>query len=384
MSKHIGLSLLVSLSMVALGCQSASPPPAQSPTASQAPQATLTAAQVAAIDALVRKTVRDQHIAGASLGVGINGVAVFARGYGYRDLARRLPATPTTVYNIASMSKQFAAASILLLQQEHKLNIDDHVSKYLPGFAHGDEITVRQVLNHTSGLSDYLDQLSDNELRPSVVRATVYKLNLLFPPGTKYEYSNSNYIVAGLIVEKASGMPYDSFLRTRIIAPLGLRQTTVGTTPLSLPQGSIGYTAVNGKTVPVDPGADSAAVLDYPDGCVNSTVLDLITWDDALDTGRVIDQDMLELMFTPSPQKGGDWPKGYGLGVGFESVAGKLEVGHTGSWTGFSGENATLPHDRVAVVLLTNTYSFDYAAKRALVQQILATVVVGPHSSVKI
>ncbi|MBV8460625.1 MAG: beta-lactamase family protein [Candidatus Eremiobacteraeota bacterium] len=381
MSKHIGLSLLVSLSMVALGCQSASPPPAQQTATSQAPQATLTAAQATAIDALVRKAVRDQHVAGASLGIGINGVAVFARGYGYRDLARRLPATPTTVYNIASMSKQFAAASILLLQQEHKLNVDDHVSKYLPGFAHGDEITVRQVLNHTSGLSDYLDQLPNNALTPSMVRATVYKLQLRFPPGTKYEYSNSNYIVAGLIVEKASGMSYDSFVRTRIIVPPGLKQTTVGTSPLSLPQGSIGYTVVKGKTVPVDPRADSATVLDFPDGCVNSTVLDLITWDDALDTGRVIDHDMLELMFTPSPYKGGDWPKGYGLGVGFDSVAGHFEVAHTGGWTGFTGENATLPRDRIAVVLLTNTDTFNYGGKRDLVQQILATVVAGRASA---
>jgi CubicO group peptidase (beta-lactamase class C family) len=384
MPPRIALALFACLSAIVVGCQRATPPQAQAPTTTPTTQVTLAPAQAAAIDALVSKAVRDEHLAGASLGIGIGGVPVFARGYGYRDLARRLPATPTTVYNIASMSKQFASASILLLQQEHKLNIDDRVSTYLPGFAHGDEITVRQVLNHTSGLSDYLDQLPNNALTPSSVRATVYRLKLRFPPGTKYEYSNSNYIVAGLIVEKVSGMPYDRFLRTRIITPLGLKNTTIGTTPLSLPQGSLGYTVVKGKTVPVDPRADSVTVLDFPDGGVNSTVLDLITWDDALDAGRVINPDMLALMFTPSPHKGGDWPKGYGLGVGFDSVAGQLEVAHTGGWTGFTGENATLPRNRVAVVLLTNTDTFDYGGKRDLVQLILELVVAGQRPAVNI
>jgi CubicO group peptidase (beta-lactamase class C family) len=278
------------------------------------------------------------------------------------------------------MSKQFAAASILLLQQQHKLNIDDPVSTYLPGFAHGDNITVREVLNHTSGVSDYLDQLDNNALTQAKVRATVYKLKLRFPPGTKYEYSNSNYIVAGLIVEKVSGMPYDVFVRTHFFQPLGLHRTSIGTSPLDLPQGSIGYTVVKGKIVPVDRRADSVTTLDFPDGGVNTTVLDLIAWDDALDTGRAIDPDMLKLMFTPSPYKA-DWPGGYGLGVGLDSVLGHLEVAHTGGWTGFTGENATLPRDRIAVVLLTNTDAFDFGGKTDLIGRILTLVLAKPPTA---
>jgi CubicO group peptidase (beta-lactamase class C family) len=223
-------------------------------------------------------------------------------------------------------------------------------------------------------LSDYLDQLDNNALTYTKVRATVYKLMLRFKPGTKYEYSNSNYIVAGLIVEKVSGMPYDTFVRTHIFGPLGLHHTTIGTSPLDLPGGSIGYTVVKGKTVPVDPRADSTTILDFPDGGINSTVLDLVVWDDALDSGRVIYPDMLKLMFTPSPYKA-DWAKGYGLGVGLDSVSGHLEAAHTGGWTGFTGENATLPHDRIAVIMLTNTDTFDFGGKTNLIQRILKLLV---------
>jgi D-alanyl-D-alanine carboxypeptidase len=331
---------------------------------------TLTQATAAQIDALMRRAVAQQHLAGISLAIGHNGTVIFAKGYGYRDLAKRLPATPETIYNIASMSKQFTAACVLLLQQDGKLNIDDHLSKYLRGFPNGDKITIRQVLDHTSGLTDYLDLVDNSKLTPATVNAAIYKLKLKFPPGSKYEYSNSNYIVAGLIVTRVSGMPFDEFVRKRIFTPLGLRSTSVGTSPLDLPGGAVGYTVVKGRTIPVDPNADSATTLDFPDGAVNTTVLDLITWDYALDSGRVLDPAMLKLMFTPSGLRS-DWPGGYALGVGLDSVAGHREVAHTGDWTGFTGENATLPDERFAVVMVTNTDTFDWGGKVDLIQRII-------------
>ncbi len=330
----------------------------------------MTPAIAAQIDGLMRRAVAQQHLAGISLAIGHNGTVIFAKGYGYRNLAKRLPATPETIYNIASMSKQFTAACVLLLQQDGKLNIDDHLSKYLPGFQNGDKITIREVLDHTSGLTDYLDLLDNSTLTPAKVDAAIYKLKLKFPPGSKYEYSNSNFIVAGLIVTRVSGMPFDEFVRTRIFTPLDLRSTSIGTSPLDLPGGAVGYTVVKGRTIPVDPKDDSAIILDFPDGGVNTTVLDLIKWDYALDSGRVIDPAMLKLMFTPSGRRS-DWPGGYALGVGLDSVAGHREVAHTGGWTGFTGENATLPDERFAVVMVTNTDTFDWGGKVDLIQRII-------------
>ncbi|MDQ6767604.1 MAG: beta-lactamase family protein [Candidatus Eremiobacteraeota bacterium] len=319
------------------------------------------------IDRLMRAALVVQHLAAVSLAIGDHGTVIYAKGYGYRDLARHLPATPQTIYNIASMSKQYTAACVLLLQEDGKLNIDDKLSRYLPNFPHGNSITVREVLNHTSGLSDYLDLIDNATLTPAKVRAALDKLKLKFRPGSRFDYSNSNYIVAGLVVEKASGMSFDEFLRSRILYPLHLQSTTVGTSPLYLPGGATGYTVIKGRTVPVNPRADDAATLDFPDGGINSNVSDLIRWDNALDSGRVLNQELLAMMFTPSPYRA-DWPGGYALGVGLDSVGKHREIVHTGGWIGFTGINATLPDDRFAVVLLSNTDTFD---KTALAQRII-------------
>lgn len=317
---------------------------------------------------LIRDAMIRQHLAAVSLAIGHDGTVIYAKGYGYRDIANRLAATPQTIYNIASMSKQFTAACVLLLQQDGKLNIDDKLSKYLPDFPNGDRITIRELLNHTSGLSDYLDLIDNTTLTPAKVHAALYKLKLRFPPGSKYEYSNSNYIVAGLVVERASGMPFDDFLRRRILRPLELRSTSVGTAPKDLPDGAVGYTVVNGHTIPTIP--QTATILDFPDGGVNSTVLDLVKWDNALDGGRVIGPDLLKTMFTPSSHQA-DWPGGYALGLGLDTVGGYRELAHTGQWTGFSGENATLPDARLAVIMLSNTDTFEWQSKRNLANRII-------------
>lgn len=360
----LALPLIAAVGAALLGCAGKGAPTSQSPPSGLV----FTSQDRSRIDALVQDAIRRQHAAGVSLAIAHSGRVIYAKGYGYRDLTRRLPATPQTIYNIASNSKQFTAACILLLQQDGKLNIEDKLSKYLPSFPNGDRITIHQVLNHTSGLTDYLDAIDNATLTPAKVRAAVYKTKLKFKPASKYDYSNTNFIVAGLVVEKVAGMPFDDFLRSRIIKPLGLHSTTVGTAPMDLAGGAVGYTVVRGRTVPTPP--QTAVILDFPDGGINSTVLDLTRWDDALDTGRVIRADLLKLMFAPSRFEGDpDWPGfSYGLGVHVGAVAGHREVAHTGLWTGFTGENATLPDERFAVVILSNTDTFN---KRPLTNEII-------------
>jgi D-alanyl-D-alanine carboxypeptidase len=348
--------ILVAGFVLTSACAHANAPVAPSPT----PDTAITQR----VDALLDAAVAHQHLAGVSLAVARNGIVLYAKGYGYRDMARRLPATPQTIYNIASNSKQFAAACVLLLQQDGKLNIDDKLSKYLPQLPYAGKITVREVLNHTSGLSDYLDLIDNTKITPAKVNAALPKLKLRFPPGSKYEYSNSNYIIAGLVVAKVSGMSYDAFLRQRILVPLDLQATSVGTAPMDLPEGALGYMVVKGRIVPTV--QQTVSQLDYPDGNVNSTVLDLVTWDDALDSGRVVDAQLLKMMFTPSGHKT-DWQDGYGLGVAMGHVGTHREIVHTGGWTGFSSENATFPDDRFAIILLSNSDEF---SKDSLVQSI--------------
>jgi D-alanyl-D-alanine carboxypeptidase len=310
------------------------------------------------IDSLAHAALVDQHLAGFSLAIAHDGAIVYARGYGYRDLARRLPATPQTVYNIGSVTKQFTAAAVLLLAQRGKLTIDDPVATYLSGFPWGNAVTVRELLNHTSGIPDYLDVLDNNTLTMPKILKALRKARLKFVPGSKYEYSNSNYILLGDIVGRVSGVPYDDFVRRNIFQPLRLQATSLGTSPLDMPNGAIGYTVRKGRPSAVDRRADSIAILDFPDGGVNTTALDLVRWDTALDAGRLLNRRLLAMMFTPSHHRA-DWPYGYGFGVGLDRVDGHREIVHEGEWTGYAAENATFPDDGFDIVMLSNTDVFD-------------------------
>jgi D-alanyl-D-alanine carboxypeptidase len=331
------------------------PSAAVAPTAAP-PTATISPDVARKIDAIARGALTHQHLAGLSLSVAKGGVVVYAHGYGYRDVAKRLPATADTIYNIASMSKQFTAASIMLLQQDGKLTIDDPLSKYLPQLPYAKRVTLRNLLNHTSGIPDYLDYIPDTGLTTPKILAVLEKVRVDSTPGTRYEYSNSNFILLGVVVTKASGMPFDRFVTQRIFRPLGLGSTSVGTAAKDLPNGALGYTVVSNRTTLADP--QSAAQLDFPDGGVNSTVLDLATWDAALDSGRVVDPDLVRLMFTAGPHSS-ETTHGYGLGLGVDQTYGRVEISHQGEWTGYAGENVTFPDDRFAVILLSNTDGFN-------------------------
>jgi CubicO group peptidase (beta-lactamase class C family) len=311
-----------------------------------------------AIDTMVQATIAQQHLAGVSLAIAQNGSILYARGYGWRNVAKRLPARADTVYNIASISKQFTAASALLLQQDGRLSLDDPLSKYLPSLRHAHEVTLLEMLNHTSGLPDYLDLVDNNNLSYPVIISALKNAPLRFKPGTKFQYSNTNYVLMGPIVQQASGVPYDDFVTRRIIRPLHLSSTSVGTTPIDMPNGATGYTVIKGKLVSTPPQAAAVAILDFPDGAVNSTVTDLVAWDAALDNGQVVDEQNLRLMMTPGHYRA-ERRAWYGVGLEITQVNGHREVFHQGQWTGYAGENATFPDDGFDVVLLSNTDTFD-------------------------
>lgn len=328
-----------------------------------------------------------QHIVGISVAVARNDKMVYARGYGYRARGpwskSDLPATPHTVYNIASMTKQFTAACIMLLQQDGKLSVDDPLSKYFPSLPGAGVVTLRHLLNHTSGLADYLDLIDVNSLSMPKIIAALEKTKLRYEPGTRFEYSNSNYVLLGAVVSKVSGEPFDTFLTTRIIRPLGLQFTSIGTTPVDMKNGALGYTVPRCQEVRSENSSvvrlgcqvlqvppQTVSILDFPDGGVNSTVLDLVKWDQALDAGRVVNKKLLAMMMSPGPH-GPEITYGYGFGLRTFDDWGHREISHTGGWTGYTGKNATFPDDRVQIVLLSNT---DTLNKVYVVQKIFAVL----------
>src|SRR6476646_2294498 len=180
-----------------------------------------------AIDKLANETLTKTGVPSASIAIVKDGQIVYVKAYGDARLEPKTPATPQMRYSIGSISKQFTAAAILLLQEQGKLSLDDKVAKFVPNLTRGNEVTIRQLLSHTSGYQDYWPQ---DYVMPGMLQATTAqkildmwaRKPLDFDPGTKWQYSNTNYVIAGVIIEKASGMPLLRYLREKVFTPLAM------------------------------------------------------------------------------------------------------------------------------------------------------------------
>ena len=317
------------------------------------------AAVVRQVDAVLQGAMKHQHLPGLSVAVAIDGRIAYARGYGYRNVAERLPANRHTVYNIASTTKQFVAAAILRLQQQRLLDVNDRLSEYYTGYRYADRVTLRQLLTHTSGIPDYLD-------RPGVPShataeqqvAAVAKLPPEFLPGTRFEYSNTNYVILGIVVEKLTHEPLQEVFKKWFFRPLGMLDSTALVLPWTLPDGATGYTYKNGSFVAIPM---SVADYGYGDGGVDSSAYDLNLWDQALAAGRVVDAESLREMTSPPQAPDGEpIPGGYGFALEVGTLFGHCEWQHGGDNEGFHTGNAVFPDDRFSVAVVSNGNQFYY------------------------
>lgn len=306
----------------------------------------------AAIDALMQRY--EGEAPGASLLVLKDGAAVVARGYGRADLAQDIEAGPATAYRLASVSKQFTAAAILLLAQDGKLGIDDPARKWLPSLPDAAAaITLRQLLTHTSGLVDYEDLMQepyDRQIRDAGVLALLEKENrLYFPPGSAYRYSNSGYALLALVVERASGMAYPDFLRSRIFRPLGMDGSLayVAGGP-EVPHRAFGHSEINGRWERTDQSSTSAVL---GDGGIYSSIGDLARWDAALYDDRLLSDASRALAFAPQAKVVGE---GYEAAYGFGWRITGDTLWHSGETIGFRNVIVRWPAQRLTVVLLSN------------------------------
>jgi D-alanyl-D-alanine carboxypeptidase len=318
---------------------------------------TLTTAQRQQIVALVAATMRHQHLPGMSLAIARNGVLMYASGYGYRDMQKRSPADAGTVYNIASMTKQFTATAIMLLQEDGKLSVDDSLARYLPDYRFAKGITLREMLNHISGIPDYsiVDDVPHKATAAQFVDL-IKDSPLDFSPGSRFEYSNTNYVILGMIVEQVSGESYGDFLAHRVFQPLGMRTTSARMIPQDVPDGAVGYTYANGKIVAAPQTADD---LGYGDGTIDASVTDLVRWDAALDNGRVVNRASWRAMTFSPLSHGYAMRGGYGFGLDLAHLYGRRYIFHQGLNVGFAGENATFPDDGLEIAALSNGDPFD-------------------------
>lgn len=298
-------------------------------------------------------------VPGASVVVIQNGQVVFRRAYGMADLERRIPATPETGYRLASVSKQFTAMAVMLLAKEGKLRYDQPIRDFLAELPPATQpVTVRHLLNHTSGILDYealipetrTTQLNDDD----VLTLVASKDSLSTPPGAAYCYSNSGYVLLGIIIARVAGMPFPEFVRTRIFAPLGMRSSVAHVEGVdTVPRRAYGYSPRSGAFVQTDQSVTSATL---GDGGIYSNVDDLVLWDRALSGGgTLIDRAALADATTPPVLPGG--PSEYGFGWFVDRYRGEQRWRHTGETSGFRNAIMRFPERRLTIVILTNRSS---------------------------
>ncbi|MET4897609.1 serine hydrolase domain-containing protein [Sphingomonadaceae bacterium jetA1] len=319
----------------------------------------LTPAEIQKIDILVGKTLSDTGVPSASIAVVRGGKIVLTKAYGKQYEGQNGPADPKLPYQIASVSKQFTAAAILLLADEGKLSLDDTVGKYIPGITDGDKITIRQLLSHTSGLRDYWPQ--DYSFKAMATPTTPQgivdrwaKAPLDFQPGTQWQYSNTGYVVAGLIVEKVSGQGLLDFLQARIFRPLGIRaldqDKAVGP---GFPQGYLRH-----ALGPVRVETPAAPGWLYAAGELSMSPGDLAKWDVVRMDRRLLPAAAWAVQESPVKLTDGT-STNYGLGVSVGTQNGRRVVEHSGEAVGFLTENIVYPDDKAAIVVAVNAWFAD-------------------------
>src|ERR1700694_1530407 len=298
-------------------------------------------------------------VPGASVIVIRDGQVIMRRAYGMADLDPRTRATPETDYRLASVSKQFTAMAIMLLARDGKLRYDQPVRTILPELPVGTrDVTIRHLLNHTSGLWEYEDlipatrtaQLDDRD----VLALLAPKDSLYFAAGSAYRYSNSGYVLLGLIVARVSGMTFPAFLQSRIFAPLGMTATVAHVEGAdTVPRRAYGYSpGVTGFT-----GTDqSVTSATLGDGGIYTNVDDMVRWDRALYGTELVDAAALKLATTPPVLPGGATTE-YGFGWFIDTYRGERRWRHTGETSGFRNAIQRFPDRRFTVIVLTNRSS---------------------------
>ncbi|MDR3754589.1 MAG: serine hydrolase [Terracidiphilus sp.] len=332
------------------------------------------------VDRIAAQVLEATGVPSASVAVVQHGKLVYTNAYGSARVATAtspaVPATPEMRYSIGSISKQFTATAILLLQEQGKLSIDDPVGKYIPGLTRGNEVTIRQILSHTSGYQDYWpeDYVMTTMKGPETAQQIIDvwgKKPLDFEPGTQWQYSNTNFVIAGRIVEAVSGENYWDFLSEHIFRPLGMKSvwnsdatklTEVDATPY-----------VRNALGPLRVAPKEGIGWMFAAGELAMTPHDLALWDESLLAQSILSSESYKKMFTEVKLKNGEGTK-YGLGVDVRQRDGHRSIEHSGEVSGFVSDNEVLIDDGAAVVVLTNQMAVNAASEIA---QLTAPLVAG-------
>ncbi len=348
------------------------------PVSSRRPNPAAEEPMISKIDAIF-SPVADAKSPGLAVLVRKEGRIVFSRGYGVRDLKTLAKIDARTNFRLASCTKQFTAMAIMLLVHDGKLRYEDKLTDVLPDFpAYGQTITIRNLLNHTSGLQDYeslmeqreratsllwseQDQIQDDEVLALLEQQSATQ----FPPGTKWAYSNSGYVILGLVVAKTSGKTFGEFLHERIFAPLKMDQTIAyEKRKKAVAERAFGYTKEATGWKPTDQSSTSATL---GDGGVYSSLNDLAKWDEALERHTLLSENEMQPALTPAKLTGGSQPKwpgdsdrpegtpvSYGFGWFLDPYRGHTRMWHYGETMGFHTYIERFVDDKLSIIVLCN------------------------------
>ncbi|AXY72505.1 DUF3471 domain-containing protein [Paraflavitalea soli] len=304
------------------------------------------------LDELMQAYTNQGKFSGSVL-VARHGQVLLDKGYGYSNYQEQRPNDPHTVFQIASVTKQFTSTLVLKLVEFKKLALTDKLSKFYPGYPHGDSITIEHLLTHTSGIYDYT---RNGELMHLQTVRPVGKEEMMgyfrnqpldFAPGTNWSYSNAGYFLLGCIIEQVTGQPYEKAIRQYIFDPLKMQHSGFDFIHLSSMDKAVGYKidSTGNRSTPA-PVVDST--VPFSAGAVYSTVEDLYKWHQGLQQYRIIGKDLMQKAYTP-------FKNNYGYGWIIDSLYGKRMVSHSGGIFGFRSDLARVPEDDVCVILLSNT-----------------------------
>ncbi len=314
------------------------------------------AAAIARVDTAVTTVMAAAKVPGMSVAVARDGETVYTHAYGYANLAAKTPATVETHYEIGSITKQFTATAILQLKEAGKLSLGDTLARWIPEYPHAAKVTVRELLQQTTGIPDYIDVNHFEKIagtqKPSfpAILALIRNKPLEFTPGSRFRYSNTNYILLGEIVERASGTAWEAYVRKNLFAPAKMTQSGFIDDETSLQPMATGY-VVGKKSVKVAPPLRSGWA--WSAGAIVSTVDDMLAWDAALFGGRLINQTDLAAMFAGG-KEAFDKNATYGFGWVVDTADGHKRYWHNGGTFGFLAANLVFPKDHMAVVVLQN------------------------------
>ena len=318
----------------------------------------LTPAERARIDSSAQALLQATGAPSASVAIVRGGEIVYERAYGAGRIDPETPATPAMRYAIGSVSKQFAATAILLLQEDGRLSLDDKVARWFPRLTRAGDISIRQLLSMTSGYQDYWpqDYVFPDMQRPATPQAIMERwagIPLDFEPGARWQYSNTNYVIAAAIVERVSGMPFMDFLRRRVFTPLGMTSVAdYDAGPLSASDAGMYLRHALG---PLREAPKEARGWLFGAGQLAMTAGDLARWNIAVMDRSLLRPESYRTQQTDMLLTAGN-ATGYGLGVNVGAQGGRRRISHGGAVSGYTTTNYVYPDDRVAIVVFTNIY----------------------------